>query len=301
MHLNRFHPAVILASALVAALAGCSPDGPVPEAGEVLRPAVKTEPATAVTFACASGREITVSYPDTASIRLTYLGQDHTLAQIPAAAGARYSGADLDWTMSVSNHQEMAVLSRVGPGGAPPPAVLERCARPVRAPQVVPVEAVPRPADQPAAPRCRGPQLQLEEAGRDAGPGNRVAIVGVRNLGTAACSLTGYPAIGLVDDRNEPLATVRTEATSGSDLRNGQAPSPVTLAASGGQAWFDVAWTVGPHEAGREIACPAAARIRMTAPNDTSPVWLNHRLTPCGGLIRVTPFRAVAAPVPPPS
>jgi len=56
-----------------------------------------------------------------------------------------------------------------------------------------------------------------------------------------------------------------------------------------------------PHEADGETVCPTAARIRMTAPGDTSPVWLDHRLSPCGGRIRVTPFRAVAEPVPPPS
>ncbi|WP_339932463.1 DUF4232 domain-containing protein [uncultured Brevundimonas sp.] len=300
MRLPRFYPTAVLVAALVAPSAGCSLDGSRPEAGEVLQPAVASDTATAVTFACTSGREITVSYPDSASIRLGYLGQDYTLAQVPAGTGARYAGADLDWSGTVRNGEAAFVLSRVSPVGSSTAVVLERCARPVGTPAVIPVQADPAPTAPVSAPPCKGPQLQLDDAGGDAGMGNRVAIVGVRNMGTAACSLTGYPSITLVDDRSQALTRVRTEAVPGSYFRSGQTASAVILV-SRGRAWFDVAWNVVPQEADGEAACPTAARIRMTAPNDTSPVWLDRRLTPCGGLIRVTPFRAVAEPVPSPS
>lgn len=293
----RLPPVLLIVIAVSAA--GCSPDGTVPI--EAAQPTEAAGVAVTLAYACVSGREITASYPDSASIRLTYLGQDYTLAQIPDGAGARYAGADLDWASSVQNGQEAAVLSRVPVAGPAAGVVLERCARPVDTPVVIPVQAPATPvasADPQAAPRCKGPQLQLEDAGGDAGMGNRIAIVGVRNLGAAACSLTGYPSVSLVDDRGQALATVRTETGPGSYFRSGQIGSAVTLS-SGGRAWFDIAWNVVPHEAGGEAACPTAARIRMTAPNDTSPVWLDHRLTPCGGLIRVTPFRTVAEPVPP--
>jgi len=298
MRLTRFYPTAARAAALVALLAGCSPGGPMPEAGEVVQPAVGSDLATAVTFTCASGREISVSYPDSASIHLSYLEQGYTLTQVPADAGARYSGADLDWTGTVRDGEDAFVLSRVSPAGPSTAVVLERCTRPVETPAVVPVQAVPAPAAPASAPPCKGPQLQLDDAGGDAGMGNRVTIVGVRNLGAAACSLTDYPSVTLVDDRSQPLTTVRTETGPGSYFRSGQTPSAVTLV-SGGRVWFDVAWNVVPHEADGESVCPTAARIRMTAPNDTSPVWLDRRLKPCGGVIRVTPFRTVAEPVPP--
>jgi hypothetical protein len=144
---------------------------------------------------------------------------------------------------------------------------------------------------------CKGPQLQLADAGGDAGMGNRVAVLAVRNLGSTVCGLAGYPSVSLVDDRNRPLATVRAETGPGSYFRSGQTLTPVILP-PGGQAWFDVAWNVVPHEGEGETVCPTAARIRVTAPGDTSPVWLDHALTPCGGRIRVSPFRPVADPVP---
>lgn len=296
----RFRLTSAVLVALSVSVAACSPGGSVPDPGKVNQPEAVADAATAVTFACSSGREVTVSYPDSTSIRVGYLGQAYTLAQVPAGAGAHYAGADLDWTSAVQNGREAAVLSRTDPAGASAAVVLERCARPVGTPAVMPIDAAPAAVVPSSAPPCRGPQLQLEDAGGDAAVGNRVAIVGVRNMGSQACSLTGYPSISLVDDRSQALTRVRTETGSGTYFRSGLTASSVTLEPRG-QAWFDVAWNVVPREAEGETACPAAARIRMTAPNDTSPVWLDRRLTPCGGVIRVTPFRAVAEPVPSPS
>ena len=300
MRPTRLNLTIGLLAALGISVAGCSPSEAVPVTAEAGDPALATVESTTVSYACASGREITVSYPDSGSIRLTHLGQGYALTQVLAADGAHYAGADMEWVSSVQNGQDAAVLSRASATGSPTGVVLERCARPVRTPAVAPLPPSPEPADPAQAPPCRGPQLKLEEAGGDAGMGNRVAIVEVRNLGAAACSLTGYPSASLVDDRGQALATVRTETAPGAYFRKGQAPSAVTLA-SGGRAWFDVAWNVVPHEADGESVCPTATRLRVTAPNDTSPVWLDHRLTPCGGLIRVTPFRTVAEPVPPQS
>lgn len=284
---------------LVLPVVGCSPAEPTPGATEV--PAVlEPGPATVITYGCASGREITVSYPDGASIRLAYLGQDHALAQVPAASGAHYAGADLDWVSSVENGQEAAVLSRTQVAGSGTGSVLERCTRAGAAAGLaaLPTETPPAPIGNTAsAAPCKGPQLQMEDAGGDAGMGNRVAVLAVRNLGTAACGLSGYPTISLVDDRNRVLEGVRAENGTSSYFRSVQTATPVSLA-PGGRVWFDIAWNVVPHEAEGETVCPRAARVRMTAPGDTSPVWLDHPLTPCGGRIRVGPFRPAAEPVP---
>lgn len=298
MRAIRFHLTAGLLAVAAVVPAGCSPERAAP----VPIDASPTPAASAgtTTYACASGREIIVSYPETTSIRLAYLGQDYDLVQVGAATGARYVGADMAWSTSVTGSLDNAVLSRVSADGSPGGAVLEQCARPVSGADPVqqPVPPAPTPViDSASPPPCRGPQLQLEEAGGDAGMGNRVAVVAVRNLGTAVCSLSGYPTIGLVDNRNQVLESVRTETGPGSYFRSGQTPTPVSLP-PGGRAWFDVAWNVVPHEAEGETVCPTAARIRMTAPGDTSPVWLAHALTPCGGRIRVSPFRPVAEPVP---
>ncbi len=296
----RFRLTLTVLVALSVSVAACSPGGSVPDPGKVNQPEAVADAATAVTFACSSGREVTVSYPDSTSIRVGYLGQAYTLAQVPAGAGAHYAGADLDWTSAVQNGREAAVLSRTDPAGASAAVVLERCARPVGTPAVMPIDAAPAAVVPSSAPPCRGPQLQLEDAGGDAAVGNRVAIVGVRNMGSQACSLTGYPSISPVDYRSQALDP-RADGNRLGHLFSQRPDRVFCDPRAPGQAWFDVAWYVVPREAEGETACPAAARIGMTAPKDTSPVWLDRRLTPCGGVIRVTPFRAVAEPVPSPS
>ncbi|MGV9006158.1 MAG: DUF4232 domain-containing protein [Brevundimonas sp.] len=292
----RLHLTPVLLVALAVAAGGCSPDGAAPVLAEASPPPGVS--GVALSYACASGHEIIVAYPDDASIRLTYLGQDYALVQATAATGARYVGADMDWSTAVGGGLDSAVLSRASADGSPGGIVLERCARPINEARPVAPVMPPEPVtDLPSAPPCKGPQLKLEGAGGDAAMGNRVAVVAVRNLGSAACGLAGYPSVSLVDDRNRPLATVRAETGPGSYFHSGQTLTPVILP-PGGQAWFDVAWNVVPHEGEGETVCPTAARIRVTAPGDTSPVWLDRALTPCGGRIRVSPFRPVADPVP---
>ena len=122
----RFRPNVALLTVLLVAAAGCSGDRGAPVTTETDSPALATAPAATVSFACASGREIMVAYPDTGSVRLTYLGQEYAMAQTPVASGARYAGADMVWTSSVADDGERAVLSRVGADGSSSGTVLER-------------------------------------------------------------------------------------------------------------------------------------------------------------------------------
>ncbi|MDZ4114158.1 MAG: DUF4232 domain-containing protein, partial [Brevundimonas sp.] len=185
----------------------------------------------------------------------------------------------------------------------------ERCSRP--APGPPPVARGPgdvAPAVRPPAalgapggpPPCKGPQLKLSAAGGDAGAGNRVSILAVQNLGAQPCSLTGYPAVILQDRQGRDLTGIRAQQTLGGYFRTGQAPTPVRLEPQG-KAFFDIAWNVVSDEGQGQRNCPSVARIRMTAPGDTSPVSLEQTLTPCGGSIRVSPFRPVAEPVPEPA
>ena len=62
------------------------------------------------------------------------------------------------------------------------------------------------------------------------------------------------------------------------------------------KAAFELAWNVVPHEGEGEKVCPSAARIRVTAPGDTSPVSLNLAFTPCGGRVQVNPIRPLNPP-----
>lgn len=300
MSLRRLTAAV----AVTALTAACTPPeeaqppAPVPPSPQPTTPQVPP-----VGYACESGQTVDVQYPDSATAQIAYKGQSYSLRLAPSASGARYSGSGLEWWTATRDGQESATLSRLGPNEDVGMAVLERCSRPSSGP--VPTGPTPpvQPAPGgvlPASAPCRGPQLKLAEEGGDAGAGNRVAVLSLQNIGTQACSLTGYPGLTLQDARGRNLTTVRTEQNPGSYFRQGQAPMPVNLAPQA-KAYFDLAWNVVPHEGQGERACPSAARLRVTAPGDTSAVTLAKTFTPCGGRVQVSPVRPVAEPTPQPA
>ena len=285
-----------VAVSVLALLAACSQEAPPPAEPPVepVAPAATTPAAAPVTYACESGQSVTVVYPDASTARVTYKGQTSEMRVARSASGARYTGAGLEWWTANRGGVESGTLSRLGPNEEIGTTVLERCSRPSSTPDVLPPGA-PAGGVQPVAAPCKGPQLRLSTDGGDAGMGHRVTIVGVQNVGAQACSLTGYPTVALQDRQGRDLASVAAEQKPGSYLRAGEAPKPVELAPQA-KAFFDLAWTVVPHEDKGEKTCPTAGRIRMTAPGDTSPVSLAQVFTPCGGRIEVSPFRSEAEP-----
>lgn len=289
-----------LAALGAAALVGCGePEATVTPPPEPTTPIEAAAPVSA-TYVCDSGLTVAVAYPDPQSAQVTYRDRTYVLRLAPAASGARFVNAEVEWRTVTRDGEESATLSRLAATEDAGVVVLERCRRPgVSALPVTPEPAVePAPAGSiPVSAPCKGPQLKLSRVGGDAGVGNRTSIFAVQNVGTRPCSLTGYPTITLQDDKGVALAAVRSDRTPGSYFRAGQTPGPVELAPQG-QGFFDIAWTVVPNEGAGQTACPSAARIRMTAPGDTSPVSLAQAFTPCGGRIRVSPFRTVAEPEP---
>ena len=292
----RFRTA-FAALSIVALSAACAEEAEAPPEPVEPSPAPSAPAAPPISYACESGQSVTVAYPDTATAQLSYRGQTYTLRTVPAASGARYTGSGLEWTTVNREGQETAALSRLGPNDDVGIAVLERCSRP--AASTVPTGPMPvgQSGAAPAAAPCRGPQLRLSNEGGDAGAGNRVANIGIQNVGAQACSLTGYPGVTLQDGQGRSLTTIRAEQATGSYFTQGQAPAPVTLAPQD-KAAFELAWSVIPNEAQGERACPSAARLRVTAPGDTSPVSLDMPFTPCGGRVRVSPVRPLTAPAP---
>ena len=267
-------------------------------------PQPQTGQVPPVGYACESGQTIDVRYPDGETAQIAYKGQSYTLRSAPSASGARYSGSGLEWWATTREGRESATLSRLGPNEDVGVAVLERCGRPSSGPAVAPpptpTPPTPTPGATPAiSTPCRGPQLKLAQEGGDAGAGNRVIVLSLQNVGAQACSLTGYPGLTLQDARGRDLTTVRAEQRLGSYFRQGQAPASVNLTPQA-KAYFDLAWNVVPHEDQGETACPSVARLRVTAPGDTSAVNLAQAFTPCGGRVQVSPVRPVADPTPPP-
>lgn len=297
---------LVLAVGLLAA-AGCEQAAePAAPPTEPTIPVAEAAPVSA-TYVCDSGLTVAVAYPDPQSAQVTYRDRTYVLRGAPAASGARYADSEVEWRTLTRDGVERGTLSRLVAEDAP--VVLERCGRPAPA---APVSAMTPAVEPPAVPAtaaggasavpppCRGPQLTLSVEGGDAGAGNRVVVLGVQNAGAALCSLTGYPGVMLQDRQGRELTGISAIETPGNYFRTGQTPVPVRLEPRG-KAFFDIAWTVAGAGSEAQRPCSSAARIRMTAPGDTSPVSLDQTLAPCGGRVRVGPFRPVAGNTPPPA
>ena len=269
-------------------------------------PVAEAAPVSA-TYVCDSGLTVAVAYPDAQSAQVTYRDRIYALRGAPAASGARYADSEVEWRTLTRDGVERGTLSRLVAEDAP--VALERCSRPApaapaiattseAAPPAVPASAAGGASSVPAP--CKGPQLKLSAEEDDAGAGNRVVVLGVQNVGAAVCSLTGYPGVMLQDRQGRDLTGTSVLETPGSYFRTGQTPTPVHVEPRG-KAFFDIAWTVAADEGEAQRACSSAARIRMTAPGDTSPVSLDRTLAPCGGRVRVGPFRPVAQNTSPPA
>ncbi|RZJ32118.1 MAG: DUF4232 domain-containing protein [Brevundimonas sp.] len=282
-------------SILALAVAACSPEAEQPPAPLPASPAPTTPSAPPVSYACESGQPINVAYPDTSTAQLAYKGQTYVLRTVQAASGARYVGSGLEWWTANRDGAESATLSRLGPNEEVGTAVLERCSRPSSGPVAPGPVPTPQPAPGgvlPAAAPCRGPQLKLSTEGGDAGAGNRVANIGVQNIGRTACSLTGYPGVVLQDRQGRNLTAIRSEQSLGSYFTQSQPPTPVLLAPQA-KAAFELAWNVVPNEAEGQTTCPNVSRIRVTAPGDTSAVSLDMAFSPCSSRVRVSPLRSL--------
>lgn len=274
--------ALVLMGAL--SLAACNrevaePVTPVPQDPPV---AASTPTAPAIGYACESGKTVQAQYIDTETAEVIYDGQTYAMRIAVSGSGARYVGSGLEWWTASRNGQEEATLSRIGPNDQVGAAVLERCSRPSANPDLPP-PGQPAPTGA-AAVACRTADLRLAAGEGNAGAGNRTQILTLTNAGPAPCSLSGYPAVSLLDANGRPLSGVRSDQNAGIAV-------PVTLAASG-RAFFDIAWNVVPNEGEGQTTCPTAARVIVRLGTDTATLALPLSLTPCGGRIRVSPMRA---------
>lgn len=272
--------AKILTVSLGLLLASCSQERGSEPTSPVEAPA--NQPMPAVGYACESGKTIAVAYPDAQTARLSYDGRDHLLTNVVSASGARYAGEGLEWWTASRGGQENAVLSRLGPDGQTGGDVIERCSRPVAA-------SAPPPSGAP----CSGADLRLAVEGGDAGMGHRVTTLALRNAGAVACSVTGYPTVALMDDRGQALTAVRGVEAPGNYFAQGRAPTPVEMQPRQA-AYFDLAWSVIPHEDQGETACPSVRTVHVTAPGATATIALDLAFTPCGGQVEISPVRPVA-------
>ena len=288
---------ILAVSFLALSAAACSREEAPVEAVDDVPVAEQPEapPAPEVSYACESGRSLSVRYVDSASAEVTYEGQTYTLNIARSASGARYAGQELEWWTAARGDQETATLSRLGPNEEVGSTVLERCSRPANT--VLPPQTPGEPAglevvDSAMAPPCRGPALRLVREGGDAGAGNRQVVLALTNAGSTPCSVRGYPGLTLRDADGDELDQVRTVEQLGNYFRAGQTPEAVELE-PGAKAYFDLAYSAVPHENLGETRCPSVAEVIATAPGDTADIPLDLEIQPCGRQVRVSPLRPV--------
>lgn len=292
--MRRLRSACTMATGLILFTSACTePEEPVVVPSEPTAKAASGAVAS-VAWTCESGDTVAVGYPEPGAAQLNYKGKAYPMRSAQSASGARYIGSGLEWSTATRDGLEQATLSRLGQDQEVAVALLETCSRPAAGPGIAGV-LPPQPEIVPVSAPCKGPQLKLSLDGGDAGAGNRVSILGVENVGAQPCSLTGYPTISVQDAQARAITTVRAEQDPGNYFRAGQVPAPVEVAPRA-KAYFDLAWNVVPNEAQGEKTCPSVTRIRMIAPADTAVVLLDQAFAPCGGRVRVSPFRPVAEP-----
>lgn len=271
---------IALTAGLGLLVAGCSQEKPAEPTSPIEPPA--TQDAAAVGYACESGKTVVVAYPDAQTARVSYEGKDYVLISVVSASGARYAGQGLEWWTASRGETESGTLSRMGQGDQAGGVIIERCSRPVAA-------VAPPPSGAP----CAAENLRLAVEGGDAGMGHRVTTLALRNTGPSACTVTGYPSVSLLDGDDKLLTGVRPVQAPGNYFAQGGAPTPVEIRPQHA-AWFDLAWSVIPHEDRGETTCPSAKTVRVTAPGAASAIALPLAFTPCGGQVEVSPLRPVA-------
>lgn len=292
--MTRTTLSILAVSCLALSAAACSREEAPVEAVDDVPVAEQPEapPAPEVSYACESGRALSVRYIDSASAEVTYEGQTYTLNIARSASGARYAGQELEWWTAARGDQETATLSRLGPNEEVGSTVLERCTRPANTVLLPQGPGEVEDADADTAPPCRGPALRLTREGGDAGAGNRQVVLSLTNAGSTPCSVRGYPGLVLRDADGDDLDQVRIVQQSGNYFRAGQTPGPVELQPDS-KAYFDLSYSAVPHENLGETRCPSVAEVIARAPGDTAEIPLTLELQPCGRQVRVSPLRPV--------
>jgi hypothetical protein len=130
--------------------------------------------------------------------------------------------------------------------------------------------------------------------GTAAAAGHIVVTYGLSNTSAAACTLFGYPAVGMADASGRTLPSQVSHG--GSYTFVAEMPTTVTLS-PGARASFFLGYSDVP--TGNETSCPQSAQVYITPPGDTGRVALADRIAPCGnGAMTVSPVHPGVAPPP---
>jgi hypothetical protein len=139
----------------------------------------------------------------------------------------------------------------------------------------------------PNATPCKSGDLALAHQSDDAGAGQREVVYAFTNNGPAACSLTGFPTLVLIDAQGQPISSVTTVQSQDGDFAANGAPSTVNIA-SKTTAVFRIRYT-GISGAGKP--CVNSAKVRVTPPGNSQAIDVNDALQVCDTQIMISPVR----------
>jgi uncharacterized protein DUF4232 len=127
-------------------------------------------------------------------------------------------------------------------------------------------------APPPDPPACRAADLGADAQWQGAA-GSRIGTVTVTNNGTGACSLTAYPAVGIVDAQGQPMPTATSAFTDATDAGG------ALVLQLGQQAATDLRWS---------NRCPQAtasdtSSLRVTLPGRDGSFTVPASVPPCLG------------------
>jgi hypothetical protein len=142
-------------------------------------------------------------------------------------------------------------------------------------------------APTPNATPCKSGDLAVAHQSDDAGAGQREVVYAFTNNGPAACSLTGFPTLALIDAQGQTIPGVPTVQSQDGDFAANGAPATVNLAAQG-KAVFRIRYT-GISGAGKP--CVNTAKIRVTPPGNTQAIDVNDALQICDTQVMLSPVR----------
>lgn len=111
-----------------------------------------------------------------------------------------------------------------------------------------------------------------------------------RNISSSTCTLFGYPGMLML---NSSGAAIHTEVVRGSSVVvPAISPTTVTLHPSRPASFF---FGYADVPTGSQT-CPASTRVEITPPNAFGHLIIAANLSPCGGVITVSPVVAGAHP-----
>lgn len=138
---------------------------------------------------------------------------------------------------------------------------------------------------------CTANQLTAQITGGDAAMSHRSMTISARNLSTATCTVSGYPALRFIDSLTARITQLAPREGVSSYFVPESAGTILTLA-PGDSTWFEISYLgapVGP-------PCYSVATLGISPTRDSSTIMMPFGDLVCEDSVDVSPFRRSPPP-----